>query len=297
MVVSIQDLECLDALVWLGKGDVAAEKFNLSQSSISRAAQRAALALCLELFKVEGEWFVRGDEAFINLERLIHQKIRLDQDYPLRFDTQFTYSGAFSPFIRDKHILGTSNFLEINKPIQLIRLGIIDAWIGGYPDLPSDDDPELLCIHLTRQPLRLVVNEKHPLAALGEAVTLKDVVQFPSIALKDGALPETQRHLRSLGLWNAQVKGRRFTQEGVMGLTDDQLTVGYATDFTIRFYEGPMVFLPINLNHCVGQTLVVRREYANHPRIQGLLASLKQGCISFANQYPDVSLCFQADEA
>ena len=292
MVVSIQDLECLDSLVWHAKGGVASEKLNLSQSSISRAAQRAASAFCLELVKGEGEWFVRGDETFLNLERLIHQRVRLDRGFPLRFDTQFTYTGAFSSFLRDKHVLGNANFLEIDKPVQLVRLGIIDAWIGGYPDLPGAEDPDLVCIHLTRQPLRLVVHENHPLVLLRDSVTLNDVIQYPSIALRDGALPVTQRHLQSLGLWNAQVKVRRFTRDGVMGLTDDQLTVGYATDFTIRFYEGPMVFLPINLNHCVGQTLVVRREHANHPRIEVLLASLKEACISFANQYPDVSLCF-----
>ena len=83
MVVSIQDLECLDSLVWHAKGSVASEKLNLSQSSISRAAQRAASECSLQLVKGEGEWFVRGDETFLNLERLIHQRVRLDHGLPL----------------------------------------------------------------------------------------------------------------------------------------------------------------------------------------------------------------------
>ena len=290
MVVSIQDLECLDSLAWFGKGNIAAEKLNLSQSSISRSAQRAAAEFDIDLSKTEGEWHLGGDQIFLNMERLIHQKIRLDYGHPLRFETLFSFSRAFSPFIRDKHILGTCNFLEIGKPIQLVRSGVIDAWIAGYPDLPSPEDPDLISIHLTRLPLRLVVHERHPLALLDGIATLEDARRFPSVALKDGALPETQRHLQSLGLWNSQVPVRRFSNEGVMGLTADQLTISYVSSFTLGFYADPMVVLPIDLNHFVGQTLVVRREYANHPRIQSLLVQLKEGCRSFARKYPDITV-------
>jgi hypothetical protein len=39
---------------------------------------------------------------------------------------------------------------------------------------------------------------------------------------------------------------------------------------------------------------VVRREHEHHPRIQALLASLKQGCLELAEQYQDVSTAFAA---
>ena len=53
-------------------------------------------------------------------------------------------------------------------------------------------------------------------------------------------------------------------------------------------------FLPIDLGWSTGQTFVLRREHEHHPRIQALLASLKQGCLELAEQHPEVSTAFAA---
>ncbi|MEY3544395.1 MAG: hypothetical protein RLZZ247_552 [Cyanobacteriota bacterium] len=293
MVVSIADLECLDALIWLGKGEVASRRLNISQSGISRTAKKVVKSFGLDLVKGEGEWRLFGDQSFLGLERSLHQKIRFERGQKLRLEIWFSYAKAFSSCLRSQYLVGACNFLEIAKPIDLLRSNIIDALIAGYPDLPCSDDPDLVCIHLTRHPLRLAVHKKHPLVRLGHSLTLEDIHEFPCVSLKDGGFPETQRHLQSLGLWNWQVTVRRCHDRDWMELSSEQMVVGYASSFSLNLSKQPLVFLPFDLNHDVGQTLVVRREYVSHPRIQGLLDSLKQECRGFAEKYPDVSLMFE----
>ena len=294
MAVSTRELDCLDALIWFGTGEVASEKLCTSQSSISRTARKVAKTFHLDLIKGQGEWTLIGDQTCLNMERRLHQQMRLDAGEPLRIEAQFFYAKAFAGIIQNKHLQGTCNRVEIAKPMDLLRTHVVDVWIAGYPDLPSPDDPDLTCTYLTRHPLHLAVRTDHPLLKLGGAVTLDDVRQYPCIALRDGAFPATQRHLQSLGLWNTQVPERRFNREGWMDHAAEQPSVSLASVFSIGLYKEPMVFLPIDLGWSTGQTFVVRREHEHHPRIQALLASLKQGCLELAEQHQDVSTAFAA---
>lgn len=297
MAVPIRELDCLDALIWFGTGEAASEKLCISQSSISRTARRAARTFHLDLIKGQGEWILIGDQKYLNLERRLHQRMRLDIGDPLRIETQFFYAKAFAQIIQTQHLQGTCNYLDIAKPIDLLRSHVIDVWIAGYPDLPRQDDPDLSCTYLTRHPLHLAVQETHPLLQMGDAITLDDVRQYPCIALRDGAFPETQRHLQSLGLWNTQVPVRRFNQEGWMEHAAERPAVSLASVFSIGLYEKPLVFLPVDLQFFTGQTFVVRREHENHPRIQALLASFKSGCVALAQQHPEVSIAFEHEQA
>ncbi len=293
MVVEIGDLDLLDGLVWLGRGGNAAEKMSASQSTISRAAARVMAAFDLQLVKDQGEWLITGDTTHLNQERLIHQRIRLNGAYPLRVEAQYYSSPVFCSRLQDKsYLLGNFDILEISRAIELLRTGVIDAWIAGYPDLPAPDDPDLACIHLTRLPLHLVVATGHPLVAKGDAVTLDDVADFPCISLRDGAFPQSQRILEGLGLWNTPARVHRYDQRKWLGPTSDQVSVGYASVFSIELFPEPMVFLPIDLGMEVGETLVGRREYEHHPRIERLLATLKTMAVELANDYPGIRTLF-----
>lgn len=293
MAVPIRDLDCLDALIWFGTGEAASDKLCISQSSISRTARKVANTFHLKLIKGQRGWTLIGDQNCLNLERHLHQKMRLDCGDPLRLEAQFFYAKSYAQIVQNKHLLGTCNFLDIARPIDLLRNHVVDVWIAGYPDLPSPDDPDLTCFYLTRHPLHLAVKRDHPLVQLGDSVTLDDVRQYPCIALKDGAFPETQRHLESLGLWNTQVPVRRFNQEGWMEHAADRPSVSLASVLSIGLYKDPLVFLPIDLGHTTGQTFVVRREHENHPRIQALLTSLKIGSLALAKEHAEVSVAFE----
>jgi DNA-binding transcriptional LysR family regulator len=187
-------------------------------------------------------------------------------------------------------MVGNFDYLEIHTPLRHLRSGVIDAWIGCYPDVPEPEDPEFACFHLTRLPASLVVRADHPLLALGAAISLEDVKRYPSLALADGAFPRVQARLQELGLWNLPQQGSRCTRQRWERLVDADLVVGYASAFTLHLFEAPQVILPVPLGLEVGDSLVVRREYADHSRLLAVLEHLRQRAAELARRYSEVRI-------
>lgn len=291
MVVSIDELACLDYLIWVRSGSAASDRLDLSQPTISRRVQRVAKVFNVKLSKPDGEWEVLGDTTILNLERKVHQVYRWSHDLPLRIEAQY-YSGyLFCERISNAWVKGSFYYLEIHTPLRYLRDGVIDAWIGCYPDVPEDDDPDLKFFHLTRLPVRVVVPATYPLTELGDAVTLNDVKDYPSLALPDNAFPKVESILRELGLSNTPLQMKRY-KEDWEGRVRDHLAVAVATSVTFTFFESHYVFLPIQLPLEVGDTLVVRREFANQPRLHNLLECLQKNAVELQRRFSDVSLCF-----
>ena len=295
MVVSIQELSCLDHLLWLRTGVHAAQRLNLSQASVSRTASRVAEAFHLQLVKPDGEWALCGDPRLLNLERAVHQLFRWDRQLPLRLEAQY-YSGPLlfdgdDPAIRRAYALGNFDFLEVHTPLQLLRDGVLDGWIGCYPDVP-DGDPAFACFHLTRLPTWLVVSDGHPLLQFGRELSFADLEPFPSLALPEGAFPRCEAHLREKGLWNTAVRAQRYDTSKWEGRTSDAITIGYASALSVHLFAHPQRVLPLDVGLDVGDTLVVRSSFADHPRCRTLLAELQGRARTLASRYPDVRLMF-----
>ena len=290
MVVSLEDLDCLDLVIWLRTGAGAASRLDVSQPTISRAIRRVSDLLGVSIVKVAGEWEVRGDQTLLNLERAVHQRYRWIRDLPLRMEAQYYSGPLFCEPAPAGWVIGNFDYLEIHTPLRHLRSGVIDAWIGCYPDVPAPDDPEFVCFHLTRLPVYLVVRADHPLLALGAAITLEDVKRYPSLALADGAFPRVQARLQDLGLWNLQQRMNRYSRQRWEGRVDADLVVGYASAFTLHLFAAPQVILPVPLGLEVGDSLVVRREYAEHPRLLAVLADLALKASELARCHPDVTL-------
>jgi hypothetical protein len=292
MVVEVNDLDCLDFLIWLRTGGNAAHKLNRTQATICRTTKRVCEAFDISLKKESGEWVIIGDDYFLNLERKVHQEYRWRKPVPLRIETQYFSGPLYLQPPPAGFIAGNFDFAEIRFPIAHLRAGVIDAWIGVYPDVPKQDDPDLASFHLTRLPLRLAVSKFHPLARMGNKVTLDDVRNYPCLALKDGAFPEVQKQLSGLGLWNTQTLHSRYDYSKWEGMTEDQATVGYATAFSEKVFEFPTVNLPIDLSLSVGDTIIVKRTYADHPRFTQLLKHLQSRARELSTEEKDVSLMF-----
>ena len=164
-------------------------------------------------------------------------------------------------------ITGNFDFLDYQRPIELLRKGIIDAWVASYPDIPDKDDDEVGSILLNRMPMYLVVSEGHPLLQLGDAMTMADVAEYPSLPLPEGAFPKFQAIASACGIWNNEAKLTRFNREYWYGrMDDDDLLVGYATPLTFGFLQKTKVILPVRLPITVGDALLVRRPFLEAPR-------------------------------
>ena len=288
MVVSLIELACLDAQVWLGTGEKAASRMRLVQSTISRNVRKVIKEFLLGSCRHSGRLWIQGDQTLLNQQRELHQRYRWLHELPLRLDAQY-YSG---PLLCNPApagwLLGEFDFMDVATPLQLLRDGILDAWIGVYPDTPDPHDPDLCCLHLCRYPIHLVVAQGHPLLAHDERVTLDDIKAFPSLALPDGAYPVLQQRLEALGLWNSPTRLHRYKHERWEGQTADQVTVGYASAFTLKLFPIQQQVLPIDLDLEAGDCLIVRRRYRDHPRLVALLDQLQRRVAEMARSVEDL---------
>ena len=291
MVVTPNALACLDLLVWLRTGQEAASRLSVNQSSVSRRVGEVARVFGLELRKSEGEWLFEGDPTLLNLERQVHQRYRWEHGEPLRLEAQYYSGPLFCPGLSGDWIRGNFDFLEVSTPLRHLRDGVIDAWIATYPDLPDDDDPNFACFHLTRYPLGLAVPDGHPLLALGASIRLQDVDPYPTVALDDGAFPKVQAALEALQLWNRSLpRGSRVSLEATGVSLADPLAVAPASLFNCHLLPGSWRLLPLELGMVSGDSLIVRRDYADHPRLKALLAHLRQRAAELAALHGEVSL-------
>ena len=291
MVVTPGALACLDLLVWLRTGQEAASRLTLNQSSVSRRVNEVARVFGLELRKSQGEWLFEGDPTLLNLERQVHQRYRWEHGQPLRLEAQYYSGPLFCTGLSGDWIRGNFDFLEVHTPLRHLRDGVIDAWIATYPDLPDDDDPDLACFHLTRYPLGLAVPDGHPLLALGPSIRLQDVDPYPTVALDDGAFPKVQAALEALQLWNRSLpRGSRVSLEATGVSLADPLAVAPASLFNCHLLPGSWRLLPLELGMVSGDSLIVRRDYADHPRLKALLVHLRQRAAELAALHGEVSL-------
>ena len=286
MVVSVQALACLDLLLWLRNGQAAAERLATSQPSVSRRVNHVAQVFGLQLYKSKGEWLVDGDAGLLAQERRVHQLYRWHNGHPLRLEAQ-GYSGPlFCPGLSTDWIQGNFDFFEVHTPMRHLREGVIDAWIGTYPDLPDAEDLELVCVHLTRYPIHLVVVDGHPLLDLGASITLDQVRRYPFFPLADGAFPQAQAQFEALQLWSSA-----SPVEDWQLVPSDPLSVAPATVFTMGHFGAKRVTLPVEIPMVSGDSLVVRREFAEHPRLQALLEHLRHRAMELAATTPEVTCC------
>lgn len=290
VIVSVETLSCFDYLVWLRTGENAARRLGVDQATIARHARKVASTFDLTLDKRAGEWRIWGDQSLLDLERRSHQLYRWQMELPLRVEAQYYAGPLLLQPEPDGWQAGNFDFLEVSTPLQHLRLGVIDAWIGCHPDVPDEDDGELSCVPLTRLPAHLVVAPDHPLVQLGDAVTLEDVRQYPSLALPDGAFPKMQADLQQLGLWNSPSEIRRYDPALWEGRLDAELTVGYASTFSLALAAAPRVILPVPIPLEVGDTLVVQRRFSDHPRCRRLLTDLRQRAQALQRQHPELRI-------
>lgn len=291
MVVSTHALSCFDLLVWLRTGQEAGARLATSQSSVSRKVSDVARTFGVQLRKHDGEWLLAGDPTLLNLERQVHQRFRWEQGLPLRLEAQFYSGPLFCPGLSADWIRGNFDFLEVGTPLRHLRSGVIDAWIATYPDLPDDDDPDLTCFHLIRYPLGLAAPEGHPLLALGSSIRLQDVDPYPTVALDDGAFPKAQAALEALHLWNRSLQpGSRVSLEMTRVSLGDPLALSPASLFNCHLLPGSWRLLPLELGLVSGDSLIVRRDYTNHPRLAALLAHLRHTAAQLAERHGEVEL-------
>lgn len=280
-MLSLDRLAALDLSLWLRSGQEAGQRLCISQSNVSRRAQQALRLFALALRKREQEWELEGPAqglALLALERQVHQTARWSGMGPLRIEGTYWSGPLLLTPTPEGWLGGRHDTVGVQRPLQWLNDRVIDAWLTGGPDWPEPDDPTFRTLQLCTMPVHLVVAPGHPLLqqlARGEPLGWDDVAAFPSLALPPGTYPKVEASLRALGLWSSPTRMTRYRRERWEGKSEQELQVGYATVLSEQV-AGQLVRLPLQLPISSGEALVLRREWAEHPRTLALAELLRQ---------------------
>ena len=290
-MVEVDVLACLDYLLWLRTGEEVSKRLSLNQSTISRNFRKCCDQFSLIPGRVESEYLISGDLDLLVLERRVHQHYRWRGGRPLRIEGMFWNGRTYLSQPIDGFAAGNHDFMAVSQPLSLLRERVIDVWIAPYPDCPDDDDPEIASFPLCRFPCVLVASETHPLFSIQNQLTIDDIAAYPSLSLPDRAFPIFEAYARSIGLWNSPSRILRYKTEKWEGRTEDELTTSFSDVFALDMFPIKQRILPVKLEQEVADILVVRREFAHHPRFNELKSILFDRLRPWVEKYPEIHLC------
>ena len=288
-MVDLDALTALDALQWLRTGDEVFRRFGISSPTVSRQSKKCLELFDVELQRVNGEWDIVGDQTMLLLERRVHQTARWMGYRPLRLEATYWSGPLLCTPSPDRWLLGLSNIVGIYRNFQLVRDRIVDAYIAGLPDIPPDDDPDLVSVNLSSMPVFFVCSPDHPLIR-ESPLSFEHIARYPTLALPTGSYPKVEASLKTIGLWNDCVRMSRYQRDRWEGKSEVELTIGSGTALSMEISGGSLVRLPLELPFVSGESLVVRREFFNHPEMTALCKLLVSRLEIFSARYPEIKL-------
>lgn len=273
-MVELEDLTSLDLLIWLHRGELAAQRLNCSQSSISRRVNYCMQLFGTEINRINGEYQVGGHTQLLELERRIHQLYRLLKGHDLRLEADNWLAPFFVTPAPKGWITGLYDSITHHRPVELMRSRVIDAYLTSLKiEFPLPNDSDWILFDICRMPWSLMADRQHPLAQ-EKGLKLHDVARFPKLTLPEGILPGTEIALKQRFLWDDPVSISRYRSEDWDGRTADRASLIYGFTFTeLLKPELNAIDFPLNLE--AGVVLVVHREVAEQGAIQQLVDLLR----------------------
>ena len=290
-MVETEVLEALDGLQWLGSGEDVAQRFGVSQSTVSRHSRKALRVFDLQMERHDGEWELIGDQTFLRLERQVHQQARWTQPRgrSLRLEATYWSAQTLCDPVPSGWMLGRSNIVGVGRNFELLEAGIVDCWIAGLPDLPTADQSDLAAITVSRMPVFFTCAPDHPLLKR-KALTVDDIAEFPTLALPQGSYPLVEEGLKRIGLWTDAVRMQRYARHKWEGRAEADLVVGYGTPLSMRVSGGNLRRLPVQLPFSSGEALVFRRQFDRQWHLEELLNRLRIRLKYWAQIEPEIEI-------
>lgn len=288
-MVDLETLAAFDGLLWLRTGEAAAQKLSLDQSTVSRRAKQCQQLFDVACRKTDGEWDLLEEATLLIAERRVHQQARWRGFAPLRLEGTYWSGPLLCDPIPEGWMLGLCNIVGTARNLALLRLGIVDAWIGAGPDLPEADDPDLTSLPLSEMPVHCVVAPNHPLL-LQSDLSFDDLAAFPSLALPAGAYPKVEQALKQIGLWSSPVRMKRYDRNLWEGKSESELTIGYATAMSLELCGDSLQRLPLELPIRSGDALVIKREFEGSEQITQLRQTLLERIQPLAARHPEIAI-------
>lgn len=169
-LVTEEDLQALDYLLWFGNGRLAAEQVGTHQSTISRRIAQVLAVFDLSLKRTGGQIRIKGPHRdLLTRQRQVHQGRRLLGALPLRLEIEasaWTEIHGLPPLAWHRC---RSEQRAPGERLALLQEHVLDAWIGPmHEDLAAEltaDHSEVQLLPLTTaatdKPLALMVRAEH----------------------------------------------------------------------------------------------------------------------------------------
>lgn len=287
-MVDREDLEALDFLLWHRTGELAAEALGCHQGTVSRRLARCREVFGLSLRRERGEWCCEPN-ALLDLERHVHQLGRFLGQRPLRLEGFPIGSAPLLRPLPEGWLLGGCDHLGVDRPLQLLRERVIDAWIcDAAQDVPAEALQELAVLPLWRAPVQLAAAAGHPLAG-EQGLGLEDLLRFPSLDLPEPGYRRSRGRFRAQGFGDQPNAMRRFDISSWEGQTAGQVTLVCTTSLNSLALPAQVVLdtPPLFWN---GGSLLTLLDQADQPAIVALEAFLRQRLRCLAGRLPAYAL-------
>lgn len=187
-IVSIEQLESLDLLLWHRSGALASEQALCDQSSITRRVQASLKCFGLTLRRSD-EFWLDGDQRLLLAQRRVHQLARFcgASRRPLRLEAPHPIAQRLSEISLRGWVLGPSHHRGPGALSALLRERVIDAWIRS-DRLAPPEEPEFTRIRLWEERGPCALHGDHPAAQeqgwqQAELIVLSEWAREPAISL------------------------------------------------------------------------------------------------------------------
>jgi DNA-binding transcriptional LysR family regulator len=273
-MVDVDELASLDCVLWQRTGKQAARALDCNQSTISRRLGRCLEVFDLKMRRIRNEWDTPLS-ALLQMERELHQHGRLLGHRPLRLEACPLTGPLLAHPLPQGWIGGVYDHIGVQRPMQLLRDRVIDAWIcDAVDDLPPPAGRPDLAVHpLWRIPVALHAAPTHPLAH-ERGLTTDDLRSFPCLDIPAGSFERSRSLLHGLGLDHRPTKLVPYIQTDWEARAQDGFTLLCFTSLH-RLASPDLVPLDAPEAFSNGGALVCHRDLADHPPIQMLLDTLK----------------------
>lgn len=284
-MISVDELDALDLLIWLGRGEDAAHRQQCNQSTISRRCQTVLGTFSLRLHRDADGWPCTRRHDLLQRERELHQLYRLRSGLPLRVDASLLAAPMLRPGAPEGWWRGPLDEVGWQRPLQLVEQRILDAWVTGMgQELPDASSAWCRVFPLLQTPLQLAARADDPLL-LDTGLKASDLAGIPRLAPRSGSYARTEQEL---GTWRQQQphvlesQGRRRNLHAGPGGQAQRL-LQYGTPISLAA-QPDWRALALDLGVGTTSCLVVHRDLAEEPRVQVLLELLQRRACEWAAQ-------------
>ena len=288
-MLSPESLEALDYMIWLGSETNAGCLTNFSQSTICRRAKQATTIFKIKLAKVRGEWNTFPNSNLLTLERQVHQLFRFAKGRVLRLESDHWAGRQLVSTLPKPWAHGRAGRIGIQRPMQLLRERVIDAWIScTKADLPEPNDPTFISYELATMPLMIACAPNHPLSQISQLST-GDLQRFPSLSVANHHYPRFALQMQAKGTWNAPQAMNNYSYDRWEGQALRNLCTVPINTLSNPLHSDRLIPLDFDLriNDCIA--LVIRRDISEQPAIHQLLDDLQQQLRKLALEHPQLS--------